>query len=128
MNGLLQVMDDGLVSACHDISEGGLAICISEMAMGNKIGAVIDLSKIPGSGREDVLLFSETLTRWIVSIPQKHQKQFEKILNQFTTPFSLIGRTKKGNVSFEQNGKMTIDESIPLLYHHWTKGIASLMG
>lgn len=128
MNGLLQVMDDGLVSACHDISEGGLAICISEMAMGNKIGAFIDLSKIPGSGREDALLFSETLTRWVVSIPQKHQKQFEKILNQFTTPFALIGRTKKRNVSFEQNGKTIIDESIPLLYHHWTKGIASLMG
>jgi phosphoribosylformylglycinamidine synthase subunit PurL len=128
MDGLLKVMENGLVSACHDVSEGGLAVCISEMAMGNEIGAHINLSKIPGSGREDVLLFSETVTRWVASVPKKHKKQFETILSQTDTPFSLIGKTQGKKVCFEQNGIRLIDADISLLHDHWTRGIASIMG
>jgi phosphoribosylformylglycinamidine synthase len=128
MNGLLSVMDSELVSACHDVSEGGVAICLIEMSLGNNIGACVDVSEIPGSGREDVLLFSETATRWILSIPKGHKTEFEKILGSHDTPFSLIGETQKDQVCFKQKEKCLINEDVACLYKLWTDGVSSLMG
>jgi phosphoribosylformylglycinamidine synthase len=35
---------DGVVTACHDVSDGGLAVAIAEMAIAGDIGADIDVS------------------------------------------------------------------------------------
>jgi phosphoribosylformylglycinamidine synthase len=103
-------------------------VCVAEMAMGNRIGARIDVAKIPGDGRLDVLLFAETVTRWIVSVPKRNKEYFERILSSAQTPFACIGETKKEDVQFEMNGSLLIDEKIQNLYDHWTKGVSSLMG
>jgi len=128
MNGLLSVMDKKLLSSCHDISEGGLAVCITEMAIGNQIGAVIDLAKVSGSDREDVLLFSETSTRWIVTVPKKGKAKFEKIMNASDAPFACIGLTQGNNVCFNHHENTLIDVEISQLYEQWMNGIASVMG
>ena len=128
MTGLLSAMEKELVSSCHDVSEGGIAVCVAVMAMGNRIGARIDVAKIPGDGRLDVLLFAETVTRWIVSVPKRNKEYFERILSSAQTPFACIGETKKEDVQFEMNGSLLIDEKIHNLYDHWTKGVSSLMG
>ncbi|MFQ6613973.1 MAG: phosphoribosylformylglycinamidine synthase subunit PurL [Fidelibacterota bacterium] len=54
LNGSIQA---GLVRACHDISEGGLAVALAEMCFPNDIGCAVT---IPGGLPEPVLLFSET--------------------------------------------------------------------
>lgn len=128
MNGLLQAMDQSLISACHDISEGGIAVCVSEMALGNRIGAEIDVDTIPGSGREDVLLFSETATRWIVSVPRNYKKDFETVLTSNKTPFGLIGETKGRQVCFKNKDETLISEDVNTLYNHWVSGINDVMG
>ena len=128
MNGMLDAIDNGLISACHDVSEGGTAVCITEMAVGNRIGTEINLENIPGSDREDVLLFSETVTRWIVSVPKNQQKQFEKTLSAACSPFSLIGETKGNHVCFKKDGKTRINEDIEELYTLWENGVSSIMG
>lgn len=128
MNGLLQAMDQSLISACHDISEGGIAVCVSEMVLGNRIGAEIDVDTIPGSGREDVLLFSETATRWIVSVPRQYKKDFETVLTSNKTPFGLIGETKGHQVCFKNKDKTLISEDVNTLYNHWVSGINDVMG
>ena len=46
----------GIVTACHDISEGGIAVALAEMCFGNTIGADINL----GNQRPDFFLFAET--------------------------------------------------------------------
>ncbi len=128
MDGLLIAMDNGLISACHDVSEGGISVCVTEMAIGNRIGAEIDLVNIPGSDLEDVLLFSETVTRWIVTVPKNKQKQFEKIISTAQSPFSLIGETKGNYVCFKKNEKIIIKENLEELYALWVNGMSSIMG
>ena len=59
----------GLVRACHDLSEGGLAVAVAEMAFAGGIGAdLTDLAKLPGAEAEsdEVRLFSESATRFLV--------------------------------------------------------------
>ena len=39
-----QLIADGMLTACHDVSDGGLAIALAEMAIAGDIGAEIDAS------------------------------------------------------------------------------------
>jgi phosphoribosylformylglycinamidine (FGAM) synthase-like enzyme len=50
----------GAVSACHDVSDGGLLVALAEMAMASGIGATIELPADPA------LLFGEDQARYII--------------------------------------------------------------
>ena len=69
----------GLISACHDCSDGGLAVALAEMAIGGRLGAALDLDKAPGAaGLTDLeLLYSESQSRLVVTVPAAHQAAFE---------------------------------------------------
>ena len=41
MKVILSVIDKGFIAACHDISEGGIGVCLSEMCIGGDIGAEV---------------------------------------------------------------------------------------
>ncbi len=61
----------GLVRACHDCSEGGIAVAAAEMAFAGGLGMRFDLAKVPCSAeaQEDAkLLFSESNSRFIVEV------------------------------------------------------------
>lgn len=61
----------GLIRSCHDLSEGGLAVAVAEMAFAGGVGVdVTDLAKLPGAEGEsdEVRLFSESTTRFLVEV------------------------------------------------------------
>ncbi len=52
------------VRACHDVSMGGLAVCVAEMSFGRSVG-------FEAARKLDfVELFSESNTRWVVELPE----------------------------------------------------------
>ncbi|MCM2476989.1 phosphoribosylformylglycinamidine synthase subunit PurL [Rhizobium sp. CG5] len=60
---------NGQVTACHDISSGGLAITLAEMAMASDKGMSIDLSE--GRGMSHALLFGEDQARYVLAVPSE---------------------------------------------------------
>jgi phosphoribosylformylglycinamidine synthase len=58
---------NGQVTACHDISSGGLAVALAEMAMASGRGLKIDLSE--GRGLPHALLFGEDQARYVLAVP-----------------------------------------------------------
>ncbi len=73
----------GCVRACHDLSEGGLAVAAAEMAFAGGLGATIDLQNVPtdsgpDTGQELVRLFSESNTRFLCEVPREHAAAFER--------------------------------------------------
>jgi phosphoribosylformylglycinamidine synthase len=87
-------MEKGLVASCHDCSDGGLGVALAETAFAGALGMEVDLRKAPASSidRSDVLLFSESQSRFVVTVHPENQAAFEDLL--------------KGNV-FAEVGKMT---------------------
>jgi phosphoribosylformylglycinamidine synthase len=77
----------GLVAACHDLSEGGLAAAAAEMAMGGGLGA--DLRLDPAL-RSDVALFSESCGRWLVEVPRARRGAFERLLGRRAVPAGAV--------------------------------------
>ncbi|MEW6482176.1 MAG: AIR synthase-related protein, partial [bacterium] len=56
---IIDLILDGIILSCHDISDGGMITTIIEMAMLSNLGAEITIEGI-GDIREDKRLFSET--------------------------------------------------------------------
>jgi phosphoribosylformylglycinamidine synthase len=84
----------GLVSACHDLSEGGLAVAAAEMAFAGGLGARLELANVPTSDGESAagevaLLFSESNTRFLCEVPRERQAEFEQALQD--VPCGRIG-------------------------------------
>ena len=73
---------NSLVSACHDLSDGGFAVALAEMALGGRRGADVDVSLLPGAGGEFTLtelLYSESASRLLVTVPDQHRAAFEAL-------------------------------------------------
>ena len=120
---LHQAMQEGLIASCHDCSDGGLAVALAESAMAGGLGIDIDLKRVPyqGQKRNDYILFSETASRFIITIDPAAKNRFEKIMAG--NIISEIGSVTAD--SFFQvtglNGKRIIKEKINRLKEAWQK-------
>lgn len=90
---LHKAITSGLVSACHDLSEGGLAIALAEMCFAGQVSAEVFLQKIKELSVDDdnALLFSESNTRFLCSVPMENKQRFEAIMKNL--PYAEIGMT-----------------------------------
>jgi phosphoribosylformylglycinamidine synthase len=82
----------GLVRACHDCSEGGIAVAAAEMAFAGGHGMRIDLERVPVSDdvtRWDGVLFSESNSRFVVEIAPENRAAFESVMR--AAPCAAIG-------------------------------------
>ncbi len=88
---LLKTIKSGCVCAAHDVSQGGLAVTLAEMAFSGGFGAVIDLSS---AGREKglsalELLFGESPSRLVLEVVKDREAEFLKLVKGL--PVSEIG-------------------------------------
>lgn len=88
-------IQQGLVASCHDCSDGGLGVALAETAFSGDLGMEIELSAIPCDGltRRDVLLFSESQGRFVLTIPERHRQAFEALIQGL--PAACVGKTTK---------------------------------
>jgi phosphoribosylformylglycinamidine synthase II len=73
--GVHQAITQGLVRSCHDLSEGGLAVTLAEMALAGGLGARVSLREVPCSDdahHDAVLLFSESPSRFVLEVRPEH--------------------------------------------------------
>jgi phosphoribosylformylglycinamidine synthase len=128
MKGILSTIDKKYIASCHDVSEGGIGVCLSEMTIGGDIGCEVDLSKIGKDLRYDFKLFSESNTRWIVEVKKERQNDFEKLLKENDTPFFKIGETIGDKLVIKDNKNTIIDLKVNVLRDHWRNAIWNIMG
>ena len=90
---LSHAIEEGLIASCHDVSDGGIAVALVECAFGAGYGADLDISLLPSdSEREDVLLFSESAGRFIVTVKVENAEKFEKAFAG--NAFAKVGRVR----------------------------------
>ena len=89
LRAVLQLIREGLVTACHDCSKGGLAVALSEMAISGMTGAEVDL-RFRSDLQDDEILFSETNSQFIITT-MTPSKVLQK-LKDHEVPRYLIGK------------------------------------
>ncbi len=128
----------GLVQACHDLSEGGLAVAAAEMSLAGLLGMTIDVKRTPhetttfvdGTMSLDdfntILLFSESASRFLVEISPGHQETFEAYMRTHRVDdFACIGAVNNTERFVIQNAdQLLIDLPVNALQAAWHGGAA----
>lgn len=79
---------NGLVSSCHDCSDGGLGVALAESAFAGGFGMEIDLTAISVENNV-VALFSESQGRFVVTVPEARRAAFEAAMAN--APIAKLG-------------------------------------
>jgi len=116
-------IEKGLVASCHDCSDGGLGVALAETTFAGALGMEVDLRKVPSSGvdRNDVLLFSESQSRFVVTVHPENQAAFEDSLKG--NRFAEVGKITEGR-TFEVVGlseKVVVQADIFDLKETWQR-------
>ncbi len=86
-----EAVNQGLIKSGHDISEGGLAVALTESAISGRIGAEIELKNVNPAIEDDyILLFSESAGRILFTVSEEKERDIEKIMNNI--PHYKIGK------------------------------------
>lgn len=89
ISALTKAITDGLVLACHDISDGGVATTLAEMSFKNEIGCTVT---IPGDLRSDKKLFGET-GGFVIEVAAPNVEPAQAIFKKYGTGLIAIGKT-----------------------------------
>ncbi len=124
---IIKAVDLGLVKACHDLSEGGLAVAAAEMAFAGGYGMELHLQKVPTKDvdRNDFVLFSESNSRFLVEVSERDKKDFETLMK--STVCAEIGRvSEKPRLHIKGlDGEVVADASLAELLASWKKTLSS---
>jgi phosphoribosylformylglycinamidine synthase len=90
-----------LFSAAHDVSEGGIAQTIAEMAMRSGVGARLN---VPADLDAFTFLWSESATRAVVVVPQDRNNEFVSLCESKSFPVTKIGSVDSLSKSIELAG------------------------
>ena len=122
-----QAIVSGAVRACHDLSEGGLAVAAAEMAFAGGHGAVLQLAAVPteqdlpsGSGRDGIILFSESNTRFLCEVAADEYATFEAAMAGI--PFARVGTVAADPrlvIASSESGAAIIDVLVSELKSAW---------
>ncbi|MBN2515422.1 MAG: phosphoribosylformylglycinamidine synthase subunit PurL [Deltaproteobacteria bacterium] len=111
----------GFVASCHDCSDGGLGVALAETAFSGGLGMNIDLSSVPYEGieRDDYLLFSESQSRFVVTISRAVKERFEEIMEDNVCAHIGIVSSEETFVVKGIRGNTIIQENITELKKTW---------
>jgi len=117
--GIARAMDSGSVASCHDLSDGGFAVAAAESALGSGFGCTITFE---GTRHDaEIELFSESHSRFIVSVPDHHARQFEECLGDDCRLLGTV--TKEPRIVIRIHDRRFIDLTLAEVTHAWNTGL-----
>ena len=130
MAALGKAITTGLVRSCHDLSEGGLAVAVAEMAFSGGLGVEINLAAMPVDLRDaraaegtfgisqQALLFGESAGRFLVEVTAENYDKFLRMVRD--VPFGEIGTvTDSGKIVILGEDGAVIDMPISSAKAAW---------
>jgi phosphoribosylformylglycinamidine synthase len=118
---LPRVIQGGLITAAHDVSEGGLAITLAEMAMAGDVGVDI---QVPQGFRPDFWLFSESPGVVVLGVTPGNLPQVLEQTTQAGIPIQELGVAQGESLRL---GSRT-DIAITQLRQAWSKTLEEVFG
>ncbi|RLB98462.1 MAG: phosphoribosylformylglycinamidine synthase, partial [Deltaproteobacteria bacterium] len=126
---LSKAIGDEVVASAHGIYRGGLGVHIALVAMGGNLGMDVDLGPMPveESLRDDILLFSESAGRFLVTVDPAKRDVFKQ---QFKgQPCACVGKVLAGKeVSIKgTDGEVIFTKTVAELKEAWKKPFGDLI-
>lgn len=104
---ILEGIGAGLFASVHDLSEGGLAICLAEMAiLSDNIGAKINIQ----SDSPVAALFGENQNRVAVAVSPEKAADLQKLCEKHNTECEALGETQREIFNINDEINATVAE------------------
>jgi phosphoribosylformylglycinamidine synthase len=124
---VFEAISAGLVRACHDLSDGGLAAALAEMAIAGGLGLEADLAAVPradDAANDGVLLFSESPSRYLLEVRPEAADALARLFDGL--PIARIGAVTGGDdepqvVVRGLDGPPAIDAPVNELKSFWQR-------
>ncbi|GAY75711.1 phosphoribosylformylglycinamidine synthase, synthetase subunit [Sporolactobacillus inulinus] len=115
---VLGAIKAGYVASAHDVSEGGLAAALAESVFGTAFGCDLRFATDP-----DVELFSETQSRYLITVPEAAKNDFEALIDDAVLVGSVT-RSENLNLAFASS---TITLNRNELENEWRGALSCIM-
>lgn len=123
----LELIKAGMVRSAHDVSDGGLAVCLAEMSLMSKgLGASIELS-VGSKGRVDGTLFGEAQSRIVLEVQPDFAERVQDISEENGVVAHFIGTVGGETFSVEIDGESAINSTPEQLKDIYETAIPTLM-
>ncbi|CAN5530852.1 phosphoribosylformylglycinamidine synthase subunit PurL [soil metagenome] len=120
----LALVDRRLIAAGHDVSDGGLAVCLAEMALFGRIGAEVDL---PEADRADAALFGEAQSRMVFA-PRDAGALGAVLADHPAVQATRLGMTGGSRLAVRLGGAVVIDADVSDLEEIYETAIPRALG
>ena len=126
---LIAQIEDGKIHAAHDISEGGLLVCIAEMLFDKEgLGVNISLDELGESGRLDALLFGESQARAVVAVRSEDIERITEAAGKSNLPVHRLGLINESDqLNIEVAGDSVLSAKVSVLKDAWESAIPKHM-
>ena len=126
---LHEAMEEGLVSSCHTVSRGGLAVHLALTAMGGGLGMDVDLDGVPmAPGLSTTrILYSETCGRFILTVSPRNRDRFEEMFHSMDLGRIGLVTDSRQFIIRRGEGTTVIERNIQDLKNAWQKPFGDLI-
>ncbi len=105
----------------HTPTIGGLGVALAKSAFAGGYGMELDLRKVPyeGKKRDDFILYSQSNSRFIVTVSPEKKVEFETIMGtNIHAHIGIVTQDKKLKIE-GLDGNLLIDSNLDLLKKAW---------
>jgi phosphoribosylformylglycinamidine synthase len=114
----------GIFSSAHDIAEGGFAVALAEACIARPEGAIGARVTLDGDFRPDVLLFGESQSRVLVSLPVASLPQLQALADDTNIPYTVLGEVGGSDLIITGYLQLPVER----LQHEWQTALAQQLG
>ena len=102
------LINNDLINAAHDVSDGGLYVTLVEMSLNRNLGFdIVTDSEI----REDAFLFGEGQGRVVVTVSEDEEDEFLEYMISSKVNLTLLGHVTKGKMVVDDDHFGFVDEA-----------------
>ena len=105
---MLEAIKAGNITAAHDVSDGGLAVTLAEMAIFGNKGAKLTLENITGPTLE--LLFSEAQSGVAITVESEKLPETLSHFEKAGVPTHVLGTVSGGELFIDGIGSLSVSE------------------
>jgi len=115
-----ELIRSGIVTACHDISDGGLAVALAEMCMASRTGLGADVQMLP-AGSPHIPLFAEDQARYVLTCKPEDTARIMQACEQKEVPAMQIGTVGGNTLKLGEVVNVAVDK-LREVHENWLPG------
>ena len=113
------LIEEGIATAVHDVSDGGLLVALAEMAMASGIGARLDGA--PGDAPAHGFWFGEDQGRYVVTVAEERAQAVQARARAAGVPLRRLGVTGGGALILPGERALAVNE-LTARFEAWLPG------